>query len=222
VALRTAAAPSSANNPEGTPGQIHAQAWPSRAPSRAPTVEGRREQAAGRAAAHAHHGREGLQSQQCQKQKRRYLVGECKLRDVLAVAEQLRERDRDSTQHTQNQQRRSESAPTRGLTSISPGDRPNIADRYQACNRSSQDREDHTRHGAGICRNQVSGRIGQRDPRDGRGNHRSKKGWKHVPQCEHPAHNLHCEKRAAQGYPVGRGHSCSSATRHQKPALFIG
>ena len=39
--------------------------------------------------------------------------------------------------------------PTRGLAPISPGDRPNIADRDQTCNRSSQDREDAARDRAG-------------------------------------------------------------------------
>src|SRR6202042_1427697 len=38
VAARTAAAPSTANSPEGTPGQNQDQACPSTAPSNAPTV----------------------------------------------------------------------------------------------------------------------------------------------------------------------------------------
>ena len=93
VAARTAAAPSTANSPGGTPGQNQDQAWPSTAPSNAPTVsEGVNKPRS--AAAHAQHGRHRPQGKQDQQQRWRHLVGEGELRDISAVAKQLRERDR--------------------------------------------------------------------------------------------------------------------------------
>jgi hypothetical protein len=85
VAARTAAAPQQGEQsgrhtrPEPGPGM------PQHSAEQCAYRKGRREQAAGRAAADAEHGRHGSERQQYQKRRWRYLVREGKLRDVLPL-----------------------------------------------------------------------------------------------------------------------------------------
>lgn len=105
----------------------HRPEMPERQPKQRDEGERWREEPARYATAEAEDGGERLQQEQPEDEQRRAeLAGDRELRQVFAVPEQLRKRDRRCAKQTQHEERRDQPQRTSRLVTVGPQDQPDV------------------------------------------------------------------------------------------------